>query len=1281
MMFFKFSYTNIFGFATALRVAFFIYGLLQDKYAPVKYTDIDYFVFTDAARYISQGRSPYERETYRYTPLLAWLLIPTSWQNPVWFSFGKILFAVSDIIAGWFIVRILQSKEAGAMSTERALKYASIWLLNPMVATISTRGSSEGLLGVMVIVLSWAVTRRQIVLSGVLLGLAVHFKIYPFIYGPSIVWFLESLPTSNHVESQPSTPAGGFEKAIISTDRILDFFNRSRITFCISSLATFAALNLLMYHIYSTPFFQHTFLYHITRIDHRHNFSPYNTLLHLSSAMPDKVSSLKLESLALIPQLLISAVLIPLVLAKKDLAGTMLAQTFAFVAFNKVCTSQYFLWYLILLPFYLPYSSFLAKPQKGITALFLWVVAQAIWLHQAYRLEFLGLSTFVPGLFVSGLAFFAVNMWILGNMVEDIGGRRGRQQLQKKSVHFDEVNNDLSTLEHIRQIQAEYQDAWNQNSYRAPTNCQKATIMTLDRPSKPLNARPSTTAIAPKWAARSTAAPSILRSPTTATQSTLRREGQGSRNSGAATDDTVTPVKAFLSSNVTPRSGSRKARVDSASSTPRRTPESTPPAARPTSMIEGRDWPSRGLKPVGALGTKEDDPRPTRAQSVVSDVQHPTRLTSVDRSRDGRFQTSSADNLPKFFHASDAKPSCSTRPQSQSPRLQPRLAGFEQAKDLNNADIYTETARPEPGDERPKFFHADETQPASPAMPKHVNGRPPLQTIFSSYQTMSSPVQRPPSPLKEEVLPISRKSSLSKPSPRRHTRLVSAGFNDIRAPEILVKGISRRSSLNDSSKRITQPQSPVTASFGAISSRRSSFALSDAGRRSTFVMPPDPDHPDPSTAEARPTTPPKPHSSGSPDTPAPGQSKLDHLNELAANARRERKVLDLEISNSSLLAINRTLEAEMRKQKAELRHLRRLRSSVRFPSSTRTASSKFSMPSADDDLSPTSSADEAEDDNDRFSNISSGTSDDTSFPDSLSFSPSFRKSSIPVAKGRTSRSLKVDLSAQRLLLLDSQKLNQALKRCLGRTDELITDGKRALDYKVDTGDLPMLGPRVLTSEDRDEELELGRGLLSPGLYEHTTNPWERARKVGDSWNVPRPGNSDGLVLEIPEREDGAGMGDDQQKHGEQVLYESSPQSGDGNLHEDLGIDTGNEMLAPDSLEPHSAEAFLPDKLPASNHLEIPYEDPGIDTGSETPAPEDDNKRADLLPQTQLASQVSRDPSDTSPESPTTATAAKVDSSITEPSTSEYIDIEGSNFNSPGKSLGDFLRMVGGSWGV
>lgn len=82
----------------------------------------------------------------------------------------------------------------------------------------------------------------------------------------------------------------------------------------------------------------------MTRLDHRHNFSPYNTLLYLRSATNDASSPSsmmpRIEALAFVPQLLLSCVVIPLVLAKKDLATSMMAQTFAFVTFNKVCTSQ-----------------------------------------------------------------------------------------------------------------------------------------------------------------------------------------------------------------------------------------------------------------------------------------------------------------------------------------------------------------------------------------------------------------------------------------------------------------------------------------------------------------------------------------------------------------------------------------------------------------------------------------------------------------------------------------------------------------------------------------------------------------------------------------------------------------------------------------------------------------------------------------------------------------------------------------------------------------------------
>lgn len=226
----------VFSASIILRIVLFFYGLWQDANSPMKYTDIDYYVFTDASRFVARGQSPYERETYRYTPLLAWMLLPTTWSS-TWFSFGKAMFAVGDIIAGWLIVLVLRS--SANMPMERALKFASIWLLNPMVATISTRGSSEGLLGVMVIALLWAVMQRHTVVAGILLGVSVHFKIYPFIYAPSIIWFMDD----EHL-GLPSTPV---KKGLA---KVKHFCNGPRLLLAFVSLATFITLNTIMYSMY-----------------------------------------------------------------------------------------------------------------------------------------------------------------------------------------------------------------------------------------------------------------------------------------------------------------------------------------------------------------------------------------------------------------------------------------------------------------------------------------------------------------------------------------------------------------------------------------------------------------------------------------------------------------------------------------------------------------------------------------------------------------------------------------------------------------------------------------------------------------------------------------------------------------------------------------------------------------------------------------------------------------------------------------------------------------------
>lgn len=227
----------IFTAAILLRAGMLVWGLYQDAVSPVKYTDIDYFVFTNAARFLSRGRSPYDRDTYRYTPLLAWMLLPTTWGG-LWFHFGKLLFAAADVVAGYLVFSILQSSYR--LSKERALGFASIWLLNPMVATISTRGSSEGLLGVLAAVLLWAVLKRKVALTGVMLGFAVHFKIYPFIYASSIVWWLD-----NEHLGQPAAPTKRRNGWLGVMKR---FASPERIKLALYSLGTFMGLNAAMYY-------------------------------------------------------------------------------------------------------------------------------------------------------------------------------------------------------------------------------------------------------------------------------------------------------------------------------------------------------------------------------------------------------------------------------------------------------------------------------------------------------------------------------------------------------------------------------------------------------------------------------------------------------------------------------------------------------------------------------------------------------------------------------------------------------------------------------------------------------------------------------------------------------------------------------------------------------------------------------------------------------------------------------------------------------------------------
>lgn len=79
------------GTALFLRIGLIVWGEVQDTYQDVKYTDVDYLVFTDGAKFIWNGVSPFERYTFRYSPLIAELLVPNIFLHHCW---GKLLFSL-----------------------------------------------------------------------------------------------------------------------------------------------------------------------------------------------------------------------------------------------------------------------------------------------------------------------------------------------------------------------------------------------------------------------------------------------------------------------------------------------------------------------------------------------------------------------------------------------------------------------------------------------------------------------------------------------------------------------------------------------------------------------------------------------------------------------------------------------------------------------------------------------------------------------------------------------------------------------------------------------------------------------------------------------------------------------------------------------------------------------------------------------------------------------------------------------------------------------------------
>ena len=382
--------------ALAIRFALVAVAALVDASKPLglRYTDVDYDVLKDGARYMAEGGSPFQRATYRYSPLVSYpLLLDVTTGLPV----AKLVFCVFDVLVGDAI---------GDLASQRGASYhvRLLWLFNPVAIVLCTRGSWDAVS--VYLVLQALLSKRSPVKAGLLLGFATHLRLYPVIYAAPFLY-----------------------NFCFEARRRLPWIRA--LAFSLAFASGLILPTLYAYHTYGSVYVEEALLYHLRRADHRHSFSVFWLPIYLSRARQDDALRLLLKLAPFAAHVLLQAA--SLLALKNDIEKCALAQTLLFVAANKVCTAQYFLWWLPLLIVVVDDWRFMWRPLRN------WVLSCGLWLLVAYGLEFRGLPVHIL-LWGCSLLFFRANVSLLMSAVSAPPEAKAPPQVRVANLVVEETD-------------------------------------------------------------------------------------------------------------------------------------------------------------------------------------------------------------------------------------------------------------------------------------------------------------------------------------------------------------------------------------------------------------------------------------------------------------------------------------------------------------------------------------------------------------------------------------------------------------------------------------------------------------------------------------------------------------------------------------------------------------------------------------------------------------------------------------------------------------------------